>query len=175
MGNKRGEEEDKNNKNMHPSLFGHFPLCYIKSLLPSPEAPPSSPSAPPSPPCHWSARPPPHSHKLPGSEPIQGERGSQHQPPGTKEVGDDPQSLGWTLAGLTLSSALIVSASRSRPGTSWAPHPPTSTTNACRVSSSSNLLISRRARSRISTLRVWGLAKNLSHCFRCGAARGREN
>lgn len=107
-GNRR-EEEDKNNKRhaMCPFLW-YFPL--LRKIPPSlTQAPPPSTVAPPSPP-HWSARSPPQSHKLPGCEPIQGERGSQHQPPGTKAVGDDPQSVRWTLAGLTRSSALTLSA-----------------------------------------------------------------
>lgn len=83
-GNKR-EKENKNNKGMHPSLW-YFPLLYKipPSFIPGPA--PFNLSS-----CHWSAQPPPQSHKLP-AEPIQGERGSQHQPPGTKEVGDDPVS-----------------------------------------------------------------------------------
>lgn len=93
------------------TLLHKIPPSFIPGkLLPPPLKPLPRPS-------HWSAQPPPLSHKLPGSEPILGERGSQHQPPGTKEVGDDPQSLRWTPAGLAHSSALIISASCARPAT----------------------------------------------------------
>lgn len=159
-GNKR---EAKNSKSMPSSLFGIF-HCYIKPSFLHPGLVPTSTSAPPSF-CHWSAQPPPQSHKLPGCEPIQGERGSQHQPPGTTEVGDDPQSLRWTLAGLTHSSALIASAIRNCPTTSWAPHPPTSTTNACRVSSSPNLHIFCRQQSCVLTHCTWELATEFPLLF----------